>query len=239
MRVLVVDDSKMARSVIRKVLGEIGYSFVAEAADGVEAMEKLRGSAFDLVLTDWEMPRMDGIELVRAIRKSPDLDVPVLMVSGEGYVTRFVEVIRAGAQGYIRKPFKADKVQRKIDEVLKKFEMQQESRTSTLSGSLEEIGFPELVQFLASCSMTGQLVIEHEESGVPHRGTIHVQGGNAIAAFSGREQGDEAVYAMAEWETGLFRFEPAGVDIEPNTTLPTLTLLMEAMKRRDERAQAR
>lgn len=237
MRILVVDDSKMARSVIRKVLGELGYSFVSEAADGIEAMEKLRHSTFDLVMTDWEMPRMDGIELVREIRRSPDLDVPVLMVSGEGYVTRFVEVLRAGAQGYIRKPFKADKVQRKIDEVLKKYAMQAESRTTMLNGSLEEVGFPELVQFLASCAMSGQLVVDHEDRGIPHRGTLHVHEGKVVAAFCGSVAGDEAVYAMAEWESGLFRFEPETVGTEANTTMPTLPLLMEAMKRRDERAR--
>jgi two-component system chemotaxis response regulator CheY len=236
-RILVVDDSKMARSVIRKVLGELGYSFVSEAVDGVEAMEKLRCSAFDLVMTDWEMPRMDGIELVREIRRSPDLDVPVLMVSGEGYAARFVEVLRAGAQGYIRKPFKADRLQRKIDEVLKKQAMQAESLTAALNGSLEEVGFPELVQFLASCGMTGQLVIDHQESGIPHRGTLHVRAGNVVAAFCGTTAGNEAVYAMAEWESGLFRFEPETVDIVANTTMPTLPLLMEAMTRRDERAR--
>ncbi len=237
MRILVVDDSRMARSVIRKMLGEIGYSFVAEAADGVEAMEKLRHSTFDLVMTDWEMPRMDGIELVREIRRSPDLDIPVLMVSGEGHRSRFIEVLRAGAQGYIRKPFKADKVQRKIDEVLKKYAMQTESRTTMLTGSLEEVGFPELVQFLTSCSMTGQLVVDHDECGVPHRGTLHVREGQVVAAFCGTVVGDEAVYAMAEWDCGQFRFEPETVDVETNTTMPTLPLLMEAMTRRDERAR--
>jgi two-component system chemotaxis response regulator CheY len=237
MRILVVDDSRMARSVIRKVLGELGYSFVSEAADGVEAMEKLRHSTFDLVMTDWEMPRMDGIELVREIRRSPDLDVPVLMVSGEGYAARFIEVLRAGAQGYIRKPFKSDKLQRKIDEVLKKQAMQTESLTTMLNGSLEEVGFPELVQFLASCAMTGQLVVDHPESGIPHRGTLHVHEGNVVAAFCGAVAGDEAVYAMAEWECGEFRFQPETVSVGTNTTMATLPLLMEAMTRRDERAR--
>ena len=68
MRVLVVDDSRVARAVLRKVLGEIGYSVVHEASDGAEALVKLRESEFDLVITDWTMPRMDGIEPVRAIR---------------------------------------------------------------------------------------------------------------------------------------------------------------------------
>ncbi|MHC4848063.1 MAG: response regulator, partial [Planctomycetota bacterium] len=140
MRILVVDDSKVARAVIRKVLGEIGYSVVHEATDGVEAMAKLRESTFDLVMTDWNMPRMDGIELVREVRDSPDLDVPVLMVSGETYVTRFVEVMRAGAQGYIRKPFTDVALQSKIAEVMKKQELQaQTDHAASLTGRLAEI----------------------------------------------------------------------------------------------------
>jgi two-component system chemotaxis response regulator CheY len=239
MRILVVDDSKVARAVIRKVLGEIGYSVVFEAADGVEAMAKLRESTFDLVMTDWNMPRMDGIELVREVRDSPDLDVPVLMVSGETYVTRFVEVMRAGAQGYIRKPFTDVALQSKIAEVMKKQELQaQTDHAASLTGRLAEIGFPELVQFVASCSLSGRLVLDHEDEGIPHRGTIEVREGDVIASFCGEKSGDEAVYEMADWEDGDFRFEPESVEIETNTTMPTLPLLVEAMKRRDERAHS-
>lgn len=239
MRILVVDDSKVARAVIRKVLGEIGYSVVHEASDGVEAMAKLRDSPFDLVMTDWNMPRMDGIALVRAIRQSNRLDVPVLMVSGETYVTRFVEVIRAGAHGYIRKPFKPHALQAKIAEVLKKQEMTAQSRhEATLRGQLAEIGFPELVQFLTSCSLSGRLVLDHEDRGVPHRGTLEVREGDVVASFCGVKAGDDAVYEMAEWEDGDFFFEPETVEVETNTTMPTLPLLVEAMKRRDERAHS-
>lgn len=239
MRILVVDDSKVARAVIRKVLGEIGYSVVHEATDGVEAMVKLRESTFDLVMTDWNMPRMDGIELVREVRDSPDLDVPVLMVSGETYVTRFVEVIRAGAEGYIRKPFTDVALQSKIAEVMKKQELRaQTDHAASLTGRLAEIGFPELVQFVASCSLSGRLVLDHEDEGIPHRGTIEVREGDVIASFCGEKAGDEAVYEMADWEDGDFRFEPETEEIETNTTMPTLPLLVEAMKRRDERAHS-
>ncbi|MHC4940347.1 MAG: response regulator [Planctomycetota bacterium] len=233
MRILVVDDSKFARSVIRKVLGEIGYTFVQEASDGVEALAKLRKSSFDLVMTDWNMPRMDGIELVREVRGSRDLDVPVLMVSGESYVSRFVEFIRAGAQGYIRKPFTDGTLQKKIAEVMKKREMQQQSDpASALTGRLAEIGFAELVQFVASCSLSGRIVLDHEADGVPHRGTVELRAGEVVASFCDDKVGDDAVYRMAEWDDGEFRFEMETDAVEANTTLPTLPLLVEAMKRR-------
>jgi len=235
MRILVVDDSRVARAVIRKVLGEIGYSIVNEASDGAEALVKLRQADFDLVITDWTMPRMDGIALVRAIVKAPDLDVPILMVSGETYVTRFVEVLRAGAQGYLPKPFTADALRLKIAEIAKKREMLDETRSATIRGRLAEVGFPELVQFVASCVLSGKLVIEHTETGVPHHGQLNVRGGEVVSAYCGEQVGDEAVYAIAEWDDGEFRFEPDDGEVVGNTTMPTLTLLVEAMKRRDER----
>jgi len=239
MRILVVDDSKVARAVIRKVLGELGYSVVLEASDGVEALARLRDSSFDLVITDWNMPRMDGMTLVREIRHTPDLDVPVLMVSGETYVTRFVEVIRSGAQGYIRKPFTKQALESKLTEVMKKCELAaQTDPAASLSGRLSEIGFPELVQFVASCSLSGRLVFDHEDDGVPRRGTIEVREGDVVASFCNGKTGNDAVYEMAEWEDGEFRFEPETDEVETNTTMPTLPLLVEAMKRRDERAHS-
>lgn len=238
MRVLVVDDSRVARAVLRKVLGEIGYSVVHEASDGAEALVKLRESAFDLVITDWTMPRMDGIELVRAIRKSPELEMPVLMISGETYTTRFLEVIRAGAQAYLPKPFTAVALRRKIAEVIKKQNMKSAQKTeAAISGRLADVGFPELVQFVSSCALSGRLILKHDESGVPRHGELDVRTGEVVAAFCGQHSGDEAVYAMAEWEDGTFSFEPNTEEIDTNTSMPTLTLLVEAMKVRDERAR--
>jgi len=239
MRILVVDDSRVARAVLRKVLGELGYAYVHEAVDGVEALAKLRDAAYDLVITDWNMPRVDGIALVREVRESPDLDVPVLMVSGETYATRFIDVIEAGAQGYIKKPFTETALQSKIAEVRKKQELEAQSDpAAALSGRLSEIGFPELVQFVASCSLSGRIVLEHDEDGVPHRGTLELREGDVVASFCGSKSGDEAVYEMAEWEDGEFYFEPETDEVETNTTMPTLPLLVEAMKRRDERARS-
>lgn len=238
MRVLVVDDSRVARAVLRKVLAEIGYSVVAEAADGEEALVKLGQATFDLVITDWTMPHMDGIALVRAIRHSPHLDVPVLMISGETYTERFLDVIRAGAQAYLAKPFTAIALRQKIAEVIKKQAMQiGQHSEAAISGRLAEIGFPELVQFVSSCSLSGRLVIGHEESGVALRGEIDVRSGEVVAAYCGASTGDDAVYEMAEWEEGTFAFEPSTEEFDTNTSMPTLTLLVEAMKLRDERAR--
>jgi len=237
MRILVVDDSRVARAVIRKVLGEIGISSIEEASDGAEALVKLRKSGFDMVISDWNMPRMDGIALVRAIVGAPDLDVPVLMVSGETYATRFIEVIRAGAQGYLPKPFTADALQVKIAEVAKKREMRQGyEEPASIRGGLAEIAFPELVQFVGSCAKVGRLEISHAKDNVPYQGFLQIRGGEVVAAYCNDRAGDEAVYLMAEWDNGQFQFHSDDSTVETNVSMPMLQLLVEAMKRRDERA---
>jgi two-component system chemotaxis response regulator CheY len=106
MRLLVVDDLTTMRSLIRKMLKAIGYTLIDEAVDGVTALEKLKTQRFDLVITDWNMPNMDGLTLLQEIRKSEHhADVPVLMVTAETRRENVIAAIRAGANGYVVKPF--------------------------------------------------------------------------------------------------------------------------------------
>lgn len=233
MRILVVDDSKVARSVLRKILREIGHEDVVEAQDGVEALDKVK-EGFDLVITDWNMPNLDGLGLVRELQESA-AEVPVLMVSSESYFNRIVDVMRAGAEGYIRKPFTAETLNQKILEVQKKRELSAQAATAaTLTGRLEEIGFPELIQFLTGCRRNGRVVIESGGKS----GAIDLREGEARAAEWGNLSGDEAVYAIAERDSGTFRFQPAQGGVEKNITLPTMSLLIEALRKRDEKASA-
>lgn len=105
-RLLVVDDLATMRNLIRKMLKAIGYSIIEEAEDGVAALEKLRAQHFDLVITDWNMPNLDGLSLLQEIRKSEDLaHLPVLMVTAEKKRENVLAAIHAGANGYIVKPF--------------------------------------------------------------------------------------------------------------------------------------
>ncbi|WP_244851382.1 response regulator [Caballeronia sp. SL2Y3] len=106
MRLLVVDDLTTMRSLIRKMLKAIGYTLIDEAVDGVSALEKLKTQRFDLVITDWNMPNMDGLTLLQEIRQSEEhADVPVLMVTAETRRENVIAAIRAGASGYVVKPF--------------------------------------------------------------------------------------------------------------------------------------
>ncbi len=117
-RFLVVDDFSTMRRIVRNLLKELGFVNVQEAEDGVEALRKLRGGdMFDFVVSDWNMPNMTGIELLREIRKDPKLKhLPVLMVTAEAKRENIIEAAQAGASGYVVKPFTAAT----LDEKLKK-----------------------------------------------------------------------------------------------------------------------
>ena len=114
---LVVDDFSTMRRIVRNLLKELGFVHVQEAEDGVEALKKLRSDVFDFVVTDWNMPNMSGIDLIRAIRADARLKaLPVLMVTAEAKRENIIEAAQAGASGYVVKPFTAAT----LDEKLKK-----------------------------------------------------------------------------------------------------------------------
>jgi two-component system chemotaxis response regulator CheY len=117
MKFLVVDDFSTMRRIVRNLLKELGFTNVQEAEDGVDGLNKLRGEAFDFVVSDWNMPNMTGIDLLRAIRADPALKhLPVLMVTAEAKRENIIEAAQAGASGYVVKPFTAGT----LDEKLKK-----------------------------------------------------------------------------------------------------------------------
>jgi len=107
-RFLVVDDFSTMRRILRNLLKELGYTNVDEAEDGVAALHKLESQPYDFVITDWNMPNMDGLTLLRKIRSSDKLKhLPVLMVTAEAKKENIIAAAQAGASGYIVKPFTA------------------------------------------------------------------------------------------------------------------------------------
>ena len=108
MRILVVDDFSTMRRIVRNLLKELGYTNADEAEDGTKALQKLKNERFDFVISDWNMPSMTGIELLRAIRGDEALKhLPVLMITAEARKENIIEAAQAGANGYIVKPFTA------------------------------------------------------------------------------------------------------------------------------------
>jgi two-component system chemotaxis response regulator CheY len=116
-----VDDFSTMRRIIRNLLKELGFTNVDEAEDGVAGLAKLRGGDFDFVISDWNMPNMTGIELLRAIRADAALKhLPVLMVTAEAKKENIIEAAQAGASGYVVKPFTAATLDEKLGKILQK-----------------------------------------------------------------------------------------------------------------------
>lgn len=120
-RILVVDDFPTMRRIVKNLLKDLGFDNVDEAEDGAMGLEKLRGGQFDFVLSDWNMPNMDGLDMLKAIRADEKLkDLPVLMVTAEAKKENIIAAAKAGANGYVVKPFTAATLEEKINQVFER-----------------------------------------------------------------------------------------------------------------------
>ena len=121
MKILLVDDSNTMRRIEKNTLEKMGYTDITEAGDGLEAVAKVNGTKFDLVLMDWNMPNMTGIDALKKIKAdAATKSVPVIMVTSESEKSRIMEAIQAGAANYVVKPFQQDTLQEKISALTKK-----------------------------------------------------------------------------------------------------------------------
>ncbi|EDP75226.1 chemotaxis response regulator CheY [Hydrogenivirga sp. 128-5-R1-1] len=119
-KILVVDDMSTMRRIIRTILNQLGYSNIEEAENGKQALAKLKKEKFDFVVTDWNMPEMDGLSLVKAIRSDDELKhIPVLMVTAEAKKENVMEALKAGVNNYIVKPFTPEVLKEKMEKVFK------------------------------------------------------------------------------------------------------------------------
>lgn len=122
-RFLIVDDFSTMRRIVRNLLKELGYSNVDEAEDGAMALSKLRSEPFDFVITDWNMPNMDGLTMLQSIRADAALSkLPVLMVTAEAKKENIIAAAQAGANGYVVKPFTAATLDEKLAKIFEKLE---------------------------------------------------------------------------------------------------------------------
>lgn len=123
MKILIVDDFSTMRRIIKNLLRELGFNNTMEADDGSTALPMLRSGGFDFLVTDWNMPNMEGIELLKAVRADPMLkSLPVLMVTAEAKRDQIVEAAQAGVNGYIVKPFTAETLKEKIDKIFERLQ---------------------------------------------------------------------------------------------------------------------
>jgi len=121
MKVLVVDDFSTMRRIVKNLLRDLGFTNIQEADDGSTALPMLQGGDFDFVVTDWNMPGMQGIDLLKAIRADEKLaHIPVLMVTAEAKKEQIVMAAQAGVNGYIVKPFTAATLKTKLDKIFER-----------------------------------------------------------------------------------------------------------------------
>jgi len=121
MKILIVDDFSTMRRIIKNLLRDLGFNNTTEADDGSTALPLLQGGSFDFLITDWNMPGMQGIDLLKSVRSDPNLaQLPVLMVTAESKRDQIVEAAQAGVNGYIVKPFTAVTLKEKIEKIFER-----------------------------------------------------------------------------------------------------------------------
>lgn len=121
MKILIVDDFSTMRRIIKNLLRDLGFTNTAEADDGATALPMLQNGNFDFLVTDWNMPGMTGIELLKAVRADDRLkDMPILMVTAEAKRDQIVEAAQAGVNGYVVKPFTAAVLKEKIEKIFER-----------------------------------------------------------------------------------------------------------------------
>ncbi|ASR88993.1 MULTISPECIES: chemotaxis response regulator CheY [Alcaligenes] len=120
-KILVVDDFPTMRRIIKNLLKDLGYENVDEAEDGQMGLEKLRNGNFEFVVSDWNMPNLDGLEMLKQIRADASLSsLPVLMVTAEAKKENIIAAAQAGANGYVVKPFTAATLEEKLNKIFEK-----------------------------------------------------------------------------------------------------------------------
>lgn len=123
MKILVVDDFSTMRRIVKNLLRDLGFVNTIEADDGLTALPKLQAGGIDFLVTDWNMPGMTGLDLLKAVRADPKLaNLPVLMVTAEAKREQIIMAAQAGVNGYIIKPFTAATLKEKIEKIFERID---------------------------------------------------------------------------------------------------------------------
>jgi two-component system chemotaxis response regulator CheY len=118
MKILIVDDFATMRRIMKNILKQIGFTNIIEADDGTTALAELQKSSVDLIISDWNMPKMTGLDLLKAVRSTPNLkDLPFLMVTAEAQKQNVIDAVQAGVSNYVVKPFTAEAISDKLKKI--------------------------------------------------------------------------------------------------------------------------
>ena len=132
LRILVVDDVESARSVIIRLLRKIGYDKIEEACDGAEALQRIQDQSYQLIISDWDMPNMTGLELLRHLRKTPEFsDIPFVLIAASAKKDQVLAAVKEKVSQYLLKPFTQLTLQEAIDNVIRQKAVRLIKQTST------------------------------------------------------------------------------------------------------------
>lgn len=119
-KILIVDDFATMRRILKNILKQLGFKNLVEADDGTTAWDVLEGQTIDLIISDWNMPKMTGLELLKKVRGSESYKrIPFLMVTAEAQKQNVIEAVQAGVSNYVVKPFTAEAISDKLEKILK------------------------------------------------------------------------------------------------------------------------
>lgn len=120
MKILIVDDFATMRKIVKTLFERLGFHQIVEAEDGVDALSKLRIDKFDFIVSDWNMPKMMGLDLLKAVRGDERLkDIPFLMITAESQKENVIQAVQAGVSNYVVKPFNQDVIETKLNQIFK------------------------------------------------------------------------------------------------------------------------
>jgi DNA-binding response OmpR family regulator len=234
-KVLIVDDNETVRTLLRMSLRKSQLE-VLEASDGEKGFEIANTEKPDLIISDVLMPKMDGFEFCRKVREQSSIPtVPFIFLTSLAEVSTEVRGYRTGADDYLVKSnIKRENLIEKVEAMLAKsneYKRLESVMHDGLVGNLTDLNIIELIQLLGMNKKSGALFLTTGSI----KGEVYFVGGRILHAQTENLVGEDAIYKLAEWNDGLFKFEPKEIVIEPTIRTTTMNLIMEACRRMDEK----
>lgn len=234
-KILIVDDNDTVRTLLKMSLKSENF-VVLEAVDGSSAIGIVNEEKPDLIISDILMPNMDGFEFCRLVREtSPVPTVPFIFLSSLGEVSTELRGYRTGADDYLVKSnLKRPELLQKVHSMLEKGQEYKKIESSIgegMVGKLTDLSLIEVVQLLGMNKKNGTLRVSKDEE----LGQIFFTEGQIVHAEFKDHAGEQAVYELAEWTSGVFKFEPSDVEVDATIETSTMNIIMECCRLLDEK----
>lgn len=232
-RLLLVDDNPMVLDMLRQALSR--YATVTTATNGNEALALASEDAPDLIVTDYQMPGMDGRQLVDSLKSHPtSARIPIVMLASKTDINERLKMLQDTVEDFVEKPFFVKDLSGRLKRVIDKVALEKMARAApgeaTLRGTLAQMNVIDLLQSLELGRKTCLLALTRDND----RCDLYVTEGQINHALYGELQGDEAVYKVLTWDSGTFQIDFTGTSAEQTITRSTQGLLMEGLRLLDE-----